>query len=67
VDEFDDKVPSFSERLRIKEEEFKEKGKYTNILKISKEEVRSLYNLLSKVLRYNLEDKISITEIKKYK
>jgi serine/threonine protein kinase len=66
VDEFDDEVPSFGERPRTEEEEFKEKGRHANALKISKEEVGSLYDLLSKVLRYDPEDRISTAEIEKH-
>lgn len=66
VDEFDDEVPSFGDRPRTEEEEFKEKERHANALKISKEEVGSLYDLLSKVLRYNPEERISTAEIEKH-
>jgi hypothetical protein len=67
VNKFKDKVPSFNKRLRIDEEELKKKEKHANALKISEKEVGSLYNLLNKVLRYNLEKRILTAKIKKYK
>jgi hypothetical protein len=67
VDEFEDEVPSFSERPRTDEEELKEKERHANALKISEEEVGSLYDLLNKVLRYNLEERISTAKIEKHK
>ncbi len=67
VDEFEDEVPSFGERPRTDEEELKEKERHANALKISEEEVGSLYELLNKVLRYNPEERISTAEIEKHK
>jgi serine/threonine protein kinase len=66
MDEFKDKAPSFNERPRIDKEELKEKERHVNALKIFEKEVRILYDLLNKVLKYNLKERISITEIEKH-
>jgi serine/threonine protein kinase len=56
----------FGARTWSSEELLEDEKRHANALKISAEEAGSLYDLLSKVLRYNPEERISTAEIEKH-
>jgi serine/threonine protein kinase len=62
----DAKEAPFGARTWSSEELREDRKRHANALKISAEEAGSLYDLLSKVLKYNPEERISTAEIEKH-